>query len=49
MNILNMSITKLFTDLFTNSKELSPWTTETCQAGQEIPCLVWQPEVDYHV
>jgi len=30
INVLNMSITKLFTDLFTNSKELSPWTADTC-------------------
>jgi len=25
-----MSITKFFTDLFTNSNGLSPWTTDTC-------------------
>jgi hypothetical protein len=29
INVLNMSITKLFTD-FTDSKELNPWTTDTC-------------------
>lgn len=44
-----MSITKLFTVLFTNSEEPSPWKTDTCYAGQEIPCLVWNPEVGYHV
>jgi hypothetical protein len=35
--------------MLTGSKEQSPWEANSHSASQEIPCLLWNPKVHYHV